>query len=110
MRKTQVKQPVTVSRPVGGIPPGMRSVENETVAWNSIRAPDSMRSVHHSPARSYGQWESVKVLQKRLGHTSDTMTLNVYGHLLPMTRTERVAPWMRCWDRLCLWHTNGLHN
>ena len=38
---------------------------------------------HHYASTPIRAGESVKVVQERLGHTSATMTLDVYGHLFP---------------------------
>jgi integrase len=38
---------------------------------------------HHYASTLIRAGESVKVVQERLGHTSATMTLDVYGHLFP---------------------------
>ncbi len=38
---------------------------------------------HHYASTLIQAGESVKVIQERLGHTSATMTLDVYGHLFP---------------------------
>jgi integrase len=56
----------TAARPVG-LPKG--------TGYHALR--------HHYASTLIRAGESVKVVQERLGHTSATMTLDVYGHLFP---------------------------
>ena len=64
------------------------------------RPPAFLRVVVHQPPSDGGLELSPKVVQERLGHSSITMTMDVYGHLFPSTDdAEALAAAERAFSR-----------